>query len=182
MSRIGKKLVQIPSGVEVTISDSELKIKGPKGELSLDIHPRVKFKQETEGEVNVLIVSVLDENADKAMWGTFRALAANMVKGVTEGFSKTLELNGVGFKMALQGTKLNLKLGFSHDINYELPKELDVNIEGNTITIAGADAQMVGQAAAEIRAFKKPEPYKGKGFKYDDEVIRRKVGKAAKTE
>lgn len=182
MSRIGKKVVQIPKGVEVSIKDSELTIKGPKGELSITIHPRVRVAEEIVKEENVLVVTVADANDDKAMWGTTRALITNMVKGVVDGFSKQLELNGVGFKMALQGSKLNLKLGFSHEINYEIPEGVNASIEDNIITISGIDTQKVGQTAAEIRSFKKPEPYKGKGFKYSDEIIRRKVGKAAKTE
>lgn len=182
MSRIGKKPVMIPSGVDVTIKDKDITVKGPKGELSLRLHPRTSVKQETLEAGEALVVTVEDEALDSAIWGTMRALVANLVTGVTEGFTKQLELNGVGFKMKLQGSTLVLNLGFSHEINYEIPKEVEANIEGNVLTLTSADAQIVGQTASEIRAFKKPEPYKGKGFRYTDEVVRRKVGKAAKTE
>ena len=182
MSRIGKKTIEIPSGVTVDIKDQDITVKGPKGELSLRLHPRTQIKQDSKDGADVLVITVTDENEDKAIWGTMRALVANLVKGVTDGFEKQLELNGVGFRMNLQGSTLVMNLGFSHEIKYEVPKEVEANIEGNLLTLKSSDAQIVGQTAAEIRGFKKPEPYKGKGFKYIDEVIRRKVGKAAKTE
>ncbi len=182
MSRIGKKPVYIPQGVTAEIKDLDVTIKGPKGELLLRLHPHTSLLQETTENGEVLLVKVQDDNEDKAIWGTMRALVANLVTGVTEGFTKILELNGVGFKMDLQGSKLKMRLGFSHEIEYQIPEDVEAKIDGNTLTLTSANAQSVGQTAAEIRAFKKPEPYKGKGFKYSDEVIRRKVGKAAKTE
>lgn len=182
MSRIGKKPIIIPAGVTVEIKDQDVTVKGSKGDLSLRLHPHTSLKQEKIDEQDVLLVEVQDENEDKAIWGTMRALMANLITGVTTGFTKVLELNGVGFRMNLSGKKLKLKLGFSHEIEYQLPDDVEAQIEGNVLTLTSSNAQSVGQAAAEIRAFKKPEPYKGKGFKYADEIIRRKVGKAAKTE
>lgn len=182
MSRIGKKIVKIPGGVEVDVNETELKVKGPKGELTLAINPKTKVSKQVTESGESIVVGVFNEKDDKAIWGTTRALIANMVQGVTDGFTKVLELNGVGFRMDVQGSKLVLKLGFSHEIVYELPKGVDASIDGNKLKITGIEAQVVGQTAAEIRSFKKPEPYKGKGFKYDDEIIRRKVGKASKSE
>ncbi len=183
MSRIGKKLIFIPSGVSVEISETQIKVKGNKGELKFDIHPNVSITQiKTDDEKDALKVSVIDDNLDSAIWGTMRAIVANMVKGVSEGWSKQLELNGVGFKMDISGKTLKMRLGYSHESIYEIPVGIDASVEGNKLTIAGADKELVGKVASEIRALKKPEPYKGKGFKYSDEIIRRKAGKAAKTE
>lgn len=183
MSRIGKKPVTIPSGVTVTQNGRTVNVKGPKGELTLDLHGHASVTQSTNDEgANILEVTVLDgDREDRAIWGTMRALVAQMVKGVTEGYTKALELNGVGFKMNLQGTTLVMSLGFSHEVRYPLPTEVSAKIEGNILTLTSANAAVLGQAAAEIRALKKPEPYKGKGFRYTDEVIRRKAGKASKT-
>lgn len=182
MSRIGKQLVQIPSGVTVEIKDLNVTVKGPKGELSEKLDPRVSVTQEDADGAAVLKIVPKDEKADSAIWGTMRAIINNMVVGAAQGWSKQLELNGVGFRMAVQGSTLKMNLGFSHEVVYEIPKGIDASIENNLLTISGADRQLVGQTAAEIRSFKKPEPYKGKGFRYIDEVIRRKVGKAAKAE
>lgn len=183
MSRIGKKPVLLPSGVSVTITDGKVSVKGPKGESHLDLHPSALLEQKkTEEGADYLEVTVKDAKADSAIWGTMRSLIQGMVIGVTEGWSKSLELNGVGFKMNVSGKKLNMRLGFSHEIDYILPEGIEASIEGNVLTISGISKMLVGKVAAEIRAFKKPEPYKGKGFKYTDEIIRRKVGKAAKTE
>jgi large subunit ribosomal protein L6 len=181
MSRIGKKPVALPSGVTATVADATVTVKGPKGELTLTMHPHARVLLRDEEGVSVLYVTVTDpEKDDRAIWGTMRALLAQMVAGVSTGFSKSLELNGVGFKMSAQGNKLTFSLGFSHDVVYELPAGVLAKIEANVLTLSGADAQAVGRAAAEIRAFKKPEPYKGKGFRYTDEIVRRKAGKAAK--
>lgn len=181
MSRIGKKPVALPSGVTATVANAAVTVKGPKGELSLALHPHAHVELRDEEGVSTLNVTVNDpEKDDRAVWGTMRALLAQMVTGVSAGFSKALELNGVGFKMSAQGTKLTFSLGFSHEVTYELPAGVAAKIENNLLTLSGADAQAVGRAAAEIRAFKKPEPYKGKGFRYTDEIIRRKAGKAAK--
>lgn len=177
MSRIGKQPVVVPDGVEVKLNENILIVKGIKGELTQEIHPSVAIEQKD----NEILVTVKkpDEKSQRALWGLFRKLIYNMVIGVSEGFTKQLEVNGVGFKAVIEGKVLNLQLGFSHPINYSFPEDIDIVVEKNLITITGPDKQKVGQAAAEIRAFKKPEPYKGKGIKYIDEIIRRKVGKAA---
>ena len=181
MSRIGKKPVQLPSGITATVADATVTVKGPKGELSLTLHPHAHVVLRNEEGVSELHVSVDDpEKNDRPIWGTMRALLAQMVEGVSTGFSKSLELNGVGFKMSANGNKLTFSLGFSHDVTYELPAGVVAKIENNVLTLSGTDAQAVGRAASEIRAFKKPEPYKGKGFRYSDEIIRRRAGKAAK--
>lgn len=178
MSRIGKQPVVIPSGVTVSIAGQTLKVKGPKGELSLTIHPKVIV---TQSEKN-LVVSVKNEKvkSERALWGLFRSLVNNMVEGVTRGFTKTLEINGVGYKAAISGKNLVLNLGYSHPIEMEIPAGLEVKVEKNTITIAGIDRQLVGQFAAVVRSQREPEPYKGKGIKYSDEIIRRKAGKVVK--
>ncbi|MFH1712242.1 MAG: 50S ribosomal protein L6 [Patescibacteria group bacterium] len=182
MSRIGKKIVPILPGVTVDLKENQVVVKGPKGELTLELNPRVRVEIQTIEGTDALVVTPVDIAEDKAIWGTMRSHLMNMVQGVTEGWLKALELNGVGFKMNLSGKILKLSLGFSHDIDYNIPEGIEVSIENNILSIRGADRQMVGQVAAEIRALKKPEPYKGKGFRYTDEVIRRKVGKAAKSD
>ncbi len=183
MSRIGKKPVFLPAGVTATIAGNTVTAKGPKGELSLVLHPHASAALSVEEGVSRLDVTVIDpDRNDRAIWGTMRALLAQMVKGVSEGYVKALELNGVGFKMNLQGTTLVLSLGFSHDVKFVLPVGVTAKIEANVLTISGADAALVGKIASEIRAEKKPEPYKGKGFRYTDEIIRRKAGKASKSE
>lgn len=178
MSRVGKKPVSLPSGVKAEIKGSSLTVTGPKGTLSLEIHPKVKVSL-VENEI-LVDVDKKEDKRQKALWGLFRALVQNLVLGVTTGFEKKLEVNGVGFKVALQGTKLVMALGFSHPVEVEIPKNITVVVEKNLITISGADKQMVGQFAAEIRELKKPEPYKGKGIKYVDETILRKAGKVVK--
>lgn len=181
MSRIGKKPVVLPSGITATVAQATVTVKGPKGELSLALHPHAHVELRNEEGVSALFVNVDDpEKDDRPIWGTMRALLAQMVEGVSSGFSKALELNGVGFKMSANGNKLTFSLGFSHDVTYELPAGVSAKIENNVLTLSGVDAQAVGRAASEIRAFKKPEPYKGKGFRYTDEIVRRKAGKAAK--
>lgn len=184
MSRIGKKPVFLPAGVTAVINVDRVNIKGPKGELILALHPHAHVAEsKSENGALFLEVTVNDpERDDRALWGTMRALLAKMVTGVTEGYSKALELNGVGFKMAPKGKGLSLSLGFSHEVNYELPEGVTAKVEANILTLSGIDAEAVGRAAAEIRALKKPEPYKGKGFRYTDEIIRRKAGKAAKSD
>ncbi len=178
MSRIGKKPIIIPLGVKVEKKDLTLTVTGPKGTLNLDLHPKVKIDV-TDKEVNVDI-SNKENKRQKALWGLFRALIANQVDGVTKGFEKKLEVIGVGFKVATSGTKLVMSLGFSHPVEVEIPKGLTVAVDKNIISISGADKQQVGQFTAEVRALKKPEPYKGKGIKYVDEVVRRKAGKVVK--
>ncbi|MDP4001038.1 MAG: 50S ribosomal protein L6 [bacterium] len=178
MSRIGKKAVVIPSGVTMNIQGSTVKIKGPKGELSLEMHPKVKAEQ-VEQEI-LVSVSKPNVKAEKALWGLTRSLISNMVVGVTDGFSKILEVNGVGYKTQVSGKKLILNLGYSHPIEMEITEGLEVKVEKNLITVTGADKQAVGQFSAVVRQQRKPEPYKGKGIKYSDEVIRRKAGKVVK--
>ncbi len=178
MSRVGKKPVQIPSGVDVKLEGDKITVKGPKGSLELIIHPNVTVVIED----NEIKVSVKDENdvADRALWGLFVRLIGNMVKGVTEGFEKKLEVNGVGYKVSVQGRILKLDVGFSHEVDFPIPEGLDISVEKNVITVSGIDKQAVGETAAKIRRVRKPEPYKGKGIKYVDEVIQRKAGKASK--
>ncbi len=178
MSRIGKKPVIIPSGVKVEKKDLTLAVTGPKGTLTLALHPKALVSV-TDKEITVDISGKTNKK-EKALWGLFRSLIQNLVDGVTKGFEKKLEVNGVGFKVAVQGTKLVMSLGFSHPVEVEVPKGLNVTVDKNLITISGADKQLVGQFAAEVRELKKPEPYKGKGIKYLDEVILRKAGKVVK--
>ena len=182
MSRIGKKSISLPAGVSVTTAEGRVDVKGPKGALSLALHPHATVQTETSEKGDVLVVNVLDAKEDSAVWGTMRSLLHGMVLGVTTGWTKVLELNGVGYKMNLAGQKLTMSLGFSHDVFYQIPAGVTASLEGNTLTLTSIDKQLVGQVASELRSLKKPEPYKGKGFKYSDEVIRRKAGKAAKGE
>ena len=177
MSRIGKRPVPILKGVEVRQVNGTLKVKGPKGELALDVHRDVKVLID-EQEVRVERSS--DEKKDRALHGLTRALIANMVKGVTEGFSKTLEIVGVGYRADLKGKGITLQLGYSHPIIYQAVEGVKLECPNQTtIVISGPDKQKVGQTAAEIRSLRPPEPYKGKGIKYQGEHIRRKAGKTA---
>jgi large subunit ribosomal protein L6 len=178
MSRVGKKPVVIPAGVKAELKGDMLTVTGPKGALSLQIHPKVTL---TVGADQIQAEVAHQENKrEKALWGLFRALVQNLIEGVTKGFEKKLEVNGVGFKVAAQAGKLVMALGFSHPVEVIIPKDLNVTVDKNLITISGADKQKVGQFAAEVRELKKPEPYKGKGIKYLDEVIVRKAGKVVK--
>lgn len=176
MSRIGKKPISIPSGVVVTLEDKTVKVKGPKGELSFETGYEVGV--EVEGS-EIIVAKIGKTKAAPALWGTTRSRIQNLVLGVSEGFKKQLELHGVGYKMALQGKKLVLNLGFSHPVELQIPEGINVTIEKNVMTIEGIDKQVVGQIAAEIRAFKKIEPYKGKGFRYVGETFVKKEGKRA---
>lgn len=174
MSRIGKLPVEIPSGVTITVDGDVIKVAGPKGELQEAKLPHVDVKVE-EGVVTVIRKS--DEKIAKSQHGLMRALINNMVVGVTKGFEKKLEVNGVGFKVALQGNKLVLNLGFSHPIEFTAPEGVTLAVDKMNIVVQGISKQQVGQVAADIRSFKKPEPYKGKGIKYEGEYIIRKAGK-----
>jgi large subunit ribosomal protein L6 len=175
MSRVGKNPVTVPKGVTVDIAGRTLKAKGKLGELSLDLSEQVDVALE-DGHVTVKPAN--DSKQSRVMWGTVRNLVRNMVVGVADGFTKQLEINGVGYRAAVQGKVLQLQLGYSHDVNYPIPADVAIKCDKPTsITISGADKQRVGQVAAEIRAYRKPEPYKGKGIKYADEHIRRKEGK-----
>ncbi len=177
MSRIGKLPISIPSGVTITVDDAFVTVKGAKGELKQFMMPGITVEV-VENEVRVNRIN--DERGPKAKHGLMRTLIANMVEGVTKGFSKKLEINGVGYRVALAGTTLKMSLGFSHEVVYALPEGIQAVVEQNTITVSGISKQLVGQVAAEIRALKKPEPYKGKGIKYADERILRKSGKSGK--
>lgn len=175
MSKIGKKPIEIPSGVTVKLEGGVLRVSGQKGELALSVLPGVSAK--VEGS-QLVFSSEKKTKQESANWGTTSALARNAIEGVSAGFKKVLEIEGVGFKAALEGKVLSLNIGFSHPVKYAIPEGVTVAVEKNTtIIISGIDKHMVGQAAAEIRALKKPEPYKGKGIRYQGEVVRRKAGK-----
>lgn len=178
MSRIGKKPIKVPSGVELKVDGSNVAVKGPKGSLQRDLHPNMKI--EYQGD-EVKVTRPTDGRIDRSLHGLTRTLINNMVVGVTEGYSKQLNIVGVGFKVALKGKDLLLNLGHSHPIDYPAPKgvEFEVDNKKNTIVIKGTNKESVGQTAAEIRSFRPPEPYKGKGVMYSTERIRRKAGKAA---
>lgn len=175
MSRIGKKLIEIPQGVTATISEKEIVVKGPKGELKQVIHPEIKIEQ-AEGKILVAPKSELSKKS-RGMWGLYRALVANMVEGVNKGFEKKLEIEGVGFKANVEGNNLVLNLGFTNPVKIEKIEGVDFKVEKNIITISGANKERVGHIAALIRKQKPAEPYKGKGIKYQGEKIRRKEGK-----
>ncbi|MFA6553215.1 MAG: 50S ribosomal protein L6 [Patescibacteria group bacterium] len=179
MPRIGKKPISVPTGVEAKIAGQVVTIKGPKGTMTVELHPWVAVAQ-AEGQLNVTVARV-DEKQGRSLWGLSRVLLNNAVLGVTNGFSKKLEITGVGFRAAVAGRSLNLNVGFSHPVEYKFPEGIEIKVEKNTITVTGIDKQLVGQVAAQIRDIKKPEPYKGKGIKYSGEVIRRKAGKVVKT-
>ena len=176
MSRIGKKPVATPSGVTATIEGQTLTVKGPKGTLSMKLLDDLVKYEVAEGEIRV--TPLVDAQRNRAAWGMQRTNVQNLVTGVTEGFSKVLEITGVGYRAQAQGRTLKLQLGFSHDVNYAVPDGVDVKTPDNTtVEISGIDKQKVGQVAAEIRRWRKPEPYKGKGIKYRGEYIFRKEGK-----
>ena len=175
MSRIGKHPVAIPSEVEVRLEGDRLIAKGRLGTLQLAVNSEVTAAV-ADGQVTITPKG--ESQRARALWGATRALVNNMILGVSQGFTVNLDINGVGYRAAVQGETLNLQLGFSHDIAYPIPKDVKINCERPTaITVTGADKQRVGQIAAEIRSFRPPEPYKGKGIKYRDEVVRRKEGK-----
>lgn len=178
MSRIGLQPILLPAGVTATVTDGTVRVKGPKGELVQQLHPHVQADIR-EGAVHVSIRNV-DDRKDRALWGLSRVLIANMVHGVAEGFSKILEVHGVGYRVQVQGNTIVLNLGFSHPVEFQLPAGIQANMEKNVLTITGMDKQMVGETAARIRAFRKPEPYKGKGIRYVGEHVRRKSGKVVK--
>lgn len=176
MSRIGKRPVPVPAGVTVSITGNVLVVKGPKGELSRALHPEMIVKQEG---ATLLVERPSDESAHKALHGLTRTLVANMVEGVTTGFAKTLEITGVGYKAEIQPYGVKLSLGLSHQIEYKAPAGISITAPNpTTVVVAGTSKELVGQVAAEIRSYRKPEPYKGKGVRYAGEAIRRKAGKA----
>ncbi len=177
MSRIGLQPISIPAGVEVRISKNEVTVKGPKGELSSPLYDGITIVQE-DNQLQLSCANMGNKKL-KSFFGLCRALIANNVTGVSKGFEKTLELRGVGYRAQAQGKKLNLSLGFSHPVEYELPEGVDAKVEQTKITLSGIDKQRVGQVAAEIRAFRPPEPYKGKGVRYVGEYVAMKEGKKA---
>ena len=175
MSRIGKKSVPVPAGVTATIDAGTLSVKGPKGALSLAMRDEISYDVQPDG---ISVQPANDSKQARAFWGMQRTLVQNLVTGVTEGFTKKLLITGVGYRAAAQGRNLKLQLGYSHDVNIDVPEGIEVKTPDNTtVEISGADKQKVGQLAAEIRRWRKPEPYKGKGIKYDGEFIFRKEGK-----
>jgi len=174
MSRIGRLPIQIPNGVTVEITGQTVKVTGPKGELSYDFSDKIAVGQV---ENTLVLTKKVEDPQSAELYGLTRTLIANMVKGTSEGFKKELEINGIGYRGAVSGSKLTLSLGYSHPIEYVAPNGITIAVEKNIIIVSGIDKQLVGQTSAEIRAFRKPEPYKGKGVKYVTETIRRKAGK-----
>lgn len=179
MSRIGKKITKIPEGVTAAVNNGVLTVQGPKGKLERILHASISIFIE-DGAARVEVKNP-EEKKERALWGTFSSHLANMVIGVTEGYKKELEINGVGFRVAMKGTDINIEAGYSHPVLYNVPQGIVASVEKNKMTIEGFDKELVGRVASEIRKIKKPEPYKGKGIKYVDEVIRRKAGKASKS-
>jgi len=177
MSRIGKKLIQLADGVTVTVDNGVVVVKGPKGELSHDFGDKVNIILKDK---EVLVEKRDDTMTQDSLQGTVRAIISNMTEGVVSGYKKSLELNGVGFRVAKKGNDLEFHIGFSHPVLFKTPAGIQCDVEKNIITVSGIDKQLVGETAANIRKLKEPEPYKGKGIKYSDETIRRKAGKAGK--
>lgn len=177
MSRIGKQPIMIPTGVTITVGDKDIVVAGPKGSLTVPLQDQVKVAVEDN---QIVVTRNNDEPKSRAWHGLQRALLNNAVQGVTKGFEKKLEVNGVGYRLSGGPKEIEMALGFSHPVKYKAPEGVEIKTDKMTIIVSGIDKQMVGQVAAEIRALKKPEPYKGKGIKYVDEVILRKAGKAGK--
>jgi large subunit ribosomal protein L6 len=175
MSRVGKNPIPIPDGVKVTINGQHVSVEGPKGKLEHDVHRLIKAKVQ---DGMLMITRGSDARESRALHGLTRALLANCVRGVREGFQKSLELQGVGYRATKQGSAVNFQLGYSHPIVFEPPAGIELSVERNIVTVSGIDKQAVGQVAAHIRALRKPEPYKGKGIRYVGERVRRKAGKA----
>ena len=175
MSRIGKKPVAMPAGVTASIGDGTLSVKGPKGELKMPMSDLISYEVKDEG---LSITPANESKAARAFWGMQRTLVQNLVTGVTDGFTKVLEITGVGYRANVQGKNLKLQLGYSHDVDFSIPEGIDIKTPDNTtVELSGMDKQRVGQVAAEIRRWRKPEPYKGKGIKYRGEYVFRKEGK-----
>jgi large subunit ribosomal protein L6 len=177
MSRVGKKPITIPKWIEVTESNGVVTVKKGNKAIDVDTHNRVGVEL-NDGTITFLLKG--EESQDRAYWGTYRALTNNAIVGLDQGFAKSLEINGVGYRAAVKGKVLELQLGFSHPINFDIPENIEIAVDKNIINIKGSDKQEVGQVAAKIRGFRPPEPYKGKGVKYTDEHIVRKAGKTAK--
>jgi len=181
MSRIGRKPLEIPKGVQVSITKDIVSAKGPKGTLTLKRHKDIEIKQakDEDGKDVVVFERKVNEGSVRAAHGLMRALVGNILTGVTNGFTRTLEINGVGYKAEIKGQKIVLALGYSHPIEYTLPEGISAKVDKNNLILAGIDKQALGAAAAEVRSFRPPEPYKGKGIKYVEETITRKAGKTA---
>lgn len=176
MSRVGNRTITIPDGVKITYDSRRLRVKGPKGELARVIHPDVDLGVK-DGFIHVILSSEMKQT--KAIQGLTRTLVANMIAGVTQGFERALEVNGVGYRVALKSDVLTLTLGYSHPVVFKLPEGISASVKKNRIVLSGIDKELLGSTAATIREFRRPEPYKGKGIKYVEERIRRKVGKSA---
>jgi len=179
MSRIGKQIIEIPGGVTITQKDGELVVTGPKGELKRALNSIVTLNI-ADGKVTVDVENKEDKR-ERSLWGTFASHIKNMIEGVTQGFKKQLEINGVGYRVSMQGNDLKLEVGYSNPVIYKVAEGVKASVEKNVITLESIDKEMVGRVAAEVRDVRKPEPYKGKGIKYMDETIRRKAGKTAKS-
>ncbi len=180
MSRVGKNPIEVPSGVQIKVEGRCLKAKGPKGELSLEIPESISVKPEGQ---KIIVDRATDTKKIKSLHGAIRSLAANMVEGVSKGFEKSLQVIGVGYRANVKGQVLVLSIGFSHPVNYEIPQGIKITVgKDNVLTVSGCDKQLVGEVAAEIRAYYPPEPYKGKGIRYKDEWVHRKAGKAVVSE
>jgi len=179
MSRIGKQPIKIPDKAKINLENNSIHFKGPKGELSLKLPDKIVVKQKKD----YLLVTVKNPKdlKQKALWGTYQRLISNQILGIIQGFSKKLNISGVGYRANVQGKKLILELGFSHKIEYKIPEKIEIKAEDNSLQIIGLDKQKVGQVAAEIRAFKKPDPYKAKGITYEGEIVHRKPGKQVAT-
>ncbi len=177
MSRIGKLPVQIPEGVQVQFTARDIDVSGPKGQLKVALHPSVRFEHE---DSQIRVVPVNNSRLASEQYGLRRTLLYNAVQGVSSGFSKTLEVNGVGYRVSVSGNEVELVVGYSHPVKHKLPEGVEAKVEGNKLTLSGIDKQLVGETAATIRRIRKPEPYKGKGIKYVDEEIKRKAGKSGK--
>lgn len=177
MSRIGKNPVPVPKGVQIRLLDDRIEIKGPKGELETPVHSKIRYELKDD---HVHLARVDDSRIAREQFGLRRTLLANTIRGVTEGFLKILEVIGVGYKVALDGEKITLNVGFSHPVVYNLPVGMSAKVEGNKLTLMGINKEQVGEVAAQIRRVRPPEPFKGKGIKYSDEIIRRKAGKTGK--
>lgn len=180
MSRIGRKPIKIPNGVDVNVSDDFVDVKGPSGSLRVQLHPFVNAEVTPEQEVQVTVQDSEDIQ-QKALWGLMRKLIANAVEGVQKPFEKRLEFVGVGYRVSVSGNTVQMEVGFSHPVSIELPEGVTAAVEKNVLILSAIDKQQVGEIAAQIRRVRPPEPYKGKGIRYVDEIVRRKAGKAAKT-
>ncbi|MBU1032412.1 MAG: 50S ribosomal protein L6 [Patescibacteria group bacterium] len=179
MSRIGKKPIIISNGVEATVGEASVQIKGSKGTLIVPIHPKIKIVQQSEPKALLVEVMNEEDKEQRALWGLTRQLIDNAVQGVQKPFEKSLEFIGVGFRVSVSGNEVNMEVGFSHPVKFTLPEGIEAKVEKQVLTISGIDKQLVGEMAAQIRRTRPPEPYKGKGIRYTDEVVIRKAGKAA---